>query len=274
MATQRRFTLVTASSVAALLALSGCSMIGGEDNNSEETSSASASSSSQSTSSASASSAESSASSSPSSSETATSSASEDLSENDVMAALNGQNIDGVELYAATGSVMEASGVDITAELEKSMGDVAVKPEKCSDPAKGSLLGGIMQPDMKDGVVAADQGGKLILTVKTFDSVEDAETGLKEFRDAVKDCKQVEMTLDGAAEEAELSDEEITVDGAEVAIRNSLNVQDSVDSPEVHTARMVYGNSLVTAIASSEFEGEEADYEALLGEVVDALEEA
>lgn len=278
MAPHRRFALVTATSAAALLALSGCGLMGGNDDESAETTAspeATTTQTAESTQSPEATQTETS-SPSPTATETSTSAsgAPSDLTNSRVMGALNGQTVDGVQVNAATASIMEASGYDIPALLEEAVGVVTVDPAQCSDPVQGSFMGGVMQSNVDDSVVAADDDGSVIITVHTYDSVEDAETELQGFRDSIQDCGQATMALDGAAMDIELTDDEISVEDAETAITTTFTASGPGGSLDVHTGRMVYGNSVVTAISTGEYEGQPADYEAMLTEVAELLQEA
>ncbi|MDO5618778.1 hypothetical protein [Kocuria sp.] len=281
MATQRRFAWITATSAATVLALTGCGLFGGSNNDAAEptatateTTGQTAESTQSPESTATATETATSTASPTSTSTAASGEAPTDLTNNTVMAALNGQTIDGVRVNAATASIMEASGYDIPALLEEAMGEVTVQPTTCNDPVKGSFMGGVMQSNVADSVVAADQGGSVIVTVHVYDSVDEAETQLEDFQTSTQDCEQATMALDGAAMDIELSDENITVDSAESAIRTTFTASGPNGSMDVHTGRMVYGNSLVSVISVSEYEGTEADYEAILTEVAEALQQA
>ncbi|KAA9393584.1 hypothetical protein FCK90_11365 [Kocuria coralli] len=282
----RRAPLLAAASAAAALVLTGCGLFGGEDEPApEETAQQSSAEATATTASpdatdeatAETSSAAPSPSATASSSATAGGGAGEapaDLSNSSVMGALNGQVVGGVELNALPVSLMEASGQDIPALLEESLGVVAVDPASCADPVQGSFMGGIMQSNMADGVVGVDTGGSVIITVHSFDSVQDAEADLQGFRDEVDDCSEATMSVDGESLPVELSDEDLTVEGAETAIRTRLNASGAGESIAVHSGRMVYGNSVVSVLSSGEYQGEQADYEALLTEVAQLLQGA
>ncbi|WP_047690792.1 hypothetical protein [Kocuria sp. ZOR0020] len=277
MATQRRFALVTATSAAALLALSGCGLFGGDDDSADDTATPEPTTTQTEEATQSPEPTETETSSaSPTATETSTSAsgAPTDLTNSRVMGAMNGQTVDGVQVNAATASIMEASGYDIPALLQEAMGVVTVDPAQCSDPVQGSFMGGVMQSNVDESVVAADQDGSVIITVHTYDSVDEAETELQGFRDSTQDCEQATMALDGAAMDIELTDEEISVKDAETAITTTFTATGAGGSMDVHTGRMVYGNSVVTAISTSEYDGQRADYEAMLSEVAELLQDA
>lgn len=277
MATQRRFALVTATSAAALLALSGCGLFGGDDDSADDTATPETTTTQTEEATQSPEPTETETSSpSPTATETSTSAsgAPTDLTNSRVMGAMNGQTVDGVQVNAATASIMEASGYDIPALLQEAMGVVTVDPAQCSDPVQGSFMGGVMQSNVDESVVAADQDGSVIITVHTYDSVDEAETELQGFRDSTQDCEQATMALDGAAMDIELTDEEISVKDAETAITTTFTATGAGGSMDVHTGRMVYGNSVVTAISTSEYDGQRADYEAMLSEVAELLQDA
>lgn len=278
MATHRRFALVTASSAAALLALSGCGLFGGSDDDTpaptttpEETTAQTQTSTPTEENTQTATSSPS-----PTATETSTSAtgAPTDLTNSRVMGALNGQMVDGAQLNAATASIMEASGYDIPALLEEAMGVVTVEPSECADPVQGAFMGGVMQSNVDESVVAADQEGSVIVTVHTYDSVDEAETELEAFRQDTQDCGQATMALDGSAMDIELSDEEVSVDDAQTAITTTFTASGPGGTMDVHTGRMVYGNSVVSALSTGEYEGQQADYEAMLTEVAELLQEA
>ncbi|NKE09740.1 MULTISPECIES: hypothetical protein [Kocuria] len=277
MATQRRFALVTATSAAALLALSGCGLFVGDDDSADDTATPETTTTQTEEATQSPEPTETETSSpSPTATETSTSAsgAPTDLTNSRVMGAMNGQTVDGVQVNAATASIMEASGYDIPALLQEAMGVVTVDPAQCSDPVQGSFMGGVMQSNVDESVVAADQDGSVIITVHTYDSVDEAETELQGFRDSTQDCEQATMALDGAAMDIELTDEEISVEDAETAITTTFTATGAGGSMDVHTGRMVYGNSVVTAISTSEYDGQRADYEAMLSEVAELLQDA
>lgn len=286
-----RLGWLAATSAAAALTLSGCGLFGGDDSTEEDSPSPSTEASQEQSSEQTASpdqtsSSEPTETSTGATSATPTASASgtaqatgggdapTDLSNNSVMGALNGQTVGGATLNALPVSLMESSGYDIPALLEENLGVVTVDPATCDDPVQGSFMGGIVQSNMADSVVAVDTEGTVIVTVHSYGSVEEAETELENWQTGVEDCAQATMSLDGSALAVELSDEEITVDGAESATRTTMNAAGPGGDMDVHTARMVYGNSLVTIVASEEYEGVEADYEALLTEVADYLASA
>lgn len=277
MATQRRFALVTATAAAALLALSGCGLFGGDDDSADDTATPETTTTQTEEATQSPEPTETETSSpSPTATETSTSAsgAPTDLTNSRVMGAMNGQTVDGVQVNAATASIMEASGYDIPALLQEAMGVVTVDPAQCSDPVQGSFMGGVMQSNVDESVVAADQDGSVIITVHTYDSVDEAETELQGFRDSTQDCEQATMALDGAAMDIELTDEEISVKDAETAITTTFTATGAGGSMDVHTGRMVYGNSVVTAISTSEYDGQRTDYEAMLSEVAELLQDA
>lgn len=288
MAMHRRVPLLTATSAAAVLALTGCGLFGGDDEEptTEETTQeqTTEATTDEATSETETEPATEEATDSATETEDATSSASPseaadgeaptDLSNSTVMGALNGQTVDGVELTALPVSMMESSGYDLQALLEEELGNVTVDPASCEDPVRGSFMGGVMQSNMGDGVVAVDTAGTLIITVHSFESVDEAETDLEDFRTGLEDCADATMTVDGSALPVELSEEDLTVEGAETAVQPQLSASGGGENLDVHSARMVYGNSVVTVLDSGEYQGQRADYEAVLTEVVELLQQA
>lgn len=284
---RRRITMAAATSIAAALTLSGCGLFGGgepkersEESTQEQSAEATGGSEEQSAQATSEETTESSDSASPTESddESASPSASEsgggsdgELSDSSVMGALNGEKVGGFEINAVPVSLMSASGYDIPSMLEESVGVVTVDPTSCEDPVKGSFMGGIMQSDMDEGVVGSDEEGNLIVTVHMYDSTSEAEDALDDFETGVKDCSEATMSVDDQPVDVQLENEDITVDSADTAIRTTLSAGGPGGSMDVHTGRMVYENSMISVIASEEYEGKQADYEELLTEIADLL---
>lgn len=273
MSRQSKITMMTATSAAALLALSGCTMIGGggdDDKKDEKSSSASASSSSSQSETSSAS-----PSVSAEESESSAAQAPDDLTEKQLVAALNGGSIDGTEVKAATQAEIKENGFDIAKDLEEEMGgEIQVKPEKCASPVRSAFLGNITEAQKDDFVVAADGAGSVVVTAKTFDSPEEAQSELDDFTKAFDDCNNSTMSIADESIKVKTSSEDIKVDGAESAVVTKITANESGEEIDIPAARMVYGNTYVTLLLEGAFEGnDDPDYESALNEVADLLAE-
>lgn len=190
----------------------------------------------------------------------------EDLSEGDISTALSTE-IGGYPLVALTPAQLESSGVDVRAEISSGLGSgMEVAPVSCEDPFLGSFLAGAQDAD--ESVVAVDEEGNILVTVKTFDDASAAEQAFQQQRDALEECSSVELTVDGSGGDAEVSVEEITVDGASSAYEASISSEgESFVNPS-----MAYGNTVVEVATTEQYAGGAApDNEALLAEVAQAL---
>ncbi|WP_144794083.1 hypothetical protein [Kocuria palustris] len=193
----------------------------------------------------------------------------EDISEGDLTTLLSTE-VDGTQLIAVTPSQLEASGMDLEAEMAAEFGEgFEVSPATCEGPFMNALLGGMH--DSGDAVIAVDDEGSLLITARTFDDAQGAEEALDEQRGAVDECGEVEVTVEGQSSDSEMTTEDLAVDGASAAYETTLEIEgDSVANPS-----MAYGNTLISMVETSQFEGGPApDNEALLEEVAGALSES
>lgn len=190
----------------------------------------------------------------------------EDLSEGDISTALSTE-IGGYPLIALTPAQLESSGVDVQAEISSGLGSgIEVAPASCEDPFLGSFLAGAQDAD--ESVVAVDEEGNILVTVKTFDDASAAEQAFQQQRDALEECSSVELTVDGSSGDAEVGVEEITVDGASSAYEASI----SSPGETFVNPSMAYGNTVVEVATTEQYAGGAApDNEALLSEVAQAL---
>lgn len=189
-----------------------------------------------------------------------------DLSEGDISSALSTE-IDGYRLIALTPSQLESTGVDLEAEISSALGTgIGVAPVSCEDPFLGSFLAGVQ--DVEESVVAVDEEGSLLVTVRAFDDAAAAEQAFQEQRDALQECGTVELTVDGTSGQASVEIEDLTVDGATGAYEAAV----SADGTSFINPSMAYGNTVVSLATTEQYAGGPApDNQALLGEVAQAL---
>ncbi|ROZ62466.1 hypothetical protein EDL96_09760 [Kocuria soli] len=199
-----------------------------------------------------------------------------DLTDDDVLTALNGAEIDGVTLNAVAGSVLPDLDLAPDQLLEDQFGTLEITPEDCVEPVRSALVPGWVEPSVDEATVAADRVDTVLVSVRPLEDQEQAETAMDDYVDSVEGCDGGEMTVDSEGPlDVELAVDDISVPGASQAVTVTYSDDPYTTKDDIRSGRMVYGNSVVTIIHNIEYQvpadGERADYEQLLTEMTGIL---